>query len=115
MMNVETVKRGGQLPSGKHRFWWKAIVSFMVVLFTMPLGHGLMILMADERYSFALCRFCFGSYRFADGSSRCVCQRGYSADLMVFFSAAYFSGPDGWNSCLCTMPTALVRSPNLIR
>lgn len=90
MMNVETVKSGGQLPSGKHRYWWKAIVSFMVVLFTMPLGHGLMILMADERYSFALCRFCFGSYRFADGSSRCVCQRGYSADLMVFFGGLLF-------------------------
>lgn len=44
-MNVETMKSGGQLPSGKHRYWWKAIVSFMMVLFTMPLGHGLMILM----------------------------------------------------------------------
>ena len=44
-MNVETMKSGGQLPSGKHRYLWKAIVSFMMVLFTMPLGHGLMILM----------------------------------------------------------------------
>lgn len=27
------------------RYWWKAIASFMLVLFTMPLGHALMILM----------------------------------------------------------------------
>lgn len=27
------------------RNWWKAIASFMLVLFTMPLGHALMILM----------------------------------------------------------------------
>lgn len=25
--------------------WWKAITSFLVVLFTMPLGHALMIIM----------------------------------------------------------------------
>ena len=29
----------------KKRYWWKAIASFMMVLFTMPLGHALMILM----------------------------------------------------------------------
>lgn len=28
----------------KH-YWWKTIASFMVVLFTMPLGHALMIIM----------------------------------------------------------------------
>jgi len=27
------------------KYWWKAIVSFLVVLFTMPLGHALMIIM----------------------------------------------------------------------
>lgn len=25
--------------------WWKSIASFLVVLFTMPLGHALMIIM----------------------------------------------------------------------
>lgn len=25
--------------------WWKAIASFLVVLFTMPLGHALMMIM----------------------------------------------------------------------
>ena len=29
----------------KKRYWWKAIAAFMMVLFTMPLGHALMILM----------------------------------------------------------------------
>ena len=27
------------------RYWWKAIASFLMVLFTMPLGHALMIMM----------------------------------------------------------------------
>lgn len=29
----------------KERYWWKAIASFLFVLFTMPLGHALMIVM----------------------------------------------------------------------
>lgn len=29
----------------RKRYWWKAIASFLLVLFTMPLGHALMILM----------------------------------------------------------------------
>ncbi len=27
-------------PAAKRRYWWKAIASFLMVLFTMPLGHG---------------------------------------------------------------------------
>ena len=37
-----------ELTSGEvktKRYWWKAIACFMMVLFTMPLGHALMILM----------------------------------------------------------------------
>ena len=30
---------------GKQRHWWKAIAAFLMVLFTMPLGHALMIIM----------------------------------------------------------------------
>ena len=34
------------MPSaGSKRYWWKAIASFLMVLFTMPLGHALMIIM----------------------------------------------------------------------
>lgn len=31
--------------NGKKRYWWKAIASFLLVLFMMPLGHALMIIM----------------------------------------------------------------------
>lgn len=30
---------------GKKKYWWKASASFLMVLFTMPLGHAVMILM----------------------------------------------------------------------
>ena len=39
-MNVKTKKQ---------RYWWKASASFLMVLFTMPLGHALMILMGPCR------------------------------------------------------------------
>lgn len=29
----------------KNTYWWRTIASFVLVLFTMPLGHALMILM----------------------------------------------------------------------
>ena len=29
----------------KKNYWWKTIASFLVVLFTMPLGHALMMIM----------------------------------------------------------------------
>ena len=29
----------------KKKYWWKATASFLMVLFTMPLGHAVMILM----------------------------------------------------------------------
>lgn len=29
----------------KKTYWWRTIASFVLVLFTMPLGHALMILM----------------------------------------------------------------------
>ena len=35
-MNVQTKRQ---------RYWWKASASFLMVLFTMPIGHALMILM----------------------------------------------------------------------
>lgn len=41
---IETKNTAGT-PSGKKRYWWKASASFLLVLFTMPLGHALMIIM----------------------------------------------------------------------
>ena len=34
-----------QQKTNRKRYWWKAIASFLFVLFMMPLGHALMILM----------------------------------------------------------------------
>ena len=31
-------KDGGSTPPGKKQYWWKATASFLMVLFTMPLG-----------------------------------------------------------------------------
>ena len=33
------------IQNSRQRYWWKASASFLMVLFTMPLGHALMILM----------------------------------------------------------------------
>ena len=41
---TETTKTAGT-PPGKKLYWWKASASFLLVLFTMPLGHALMIMM----------------------------------------------------------------------
>ena len=34
-----------QVADGTKLYWWKAVASFLMVLFTMPLGHALMITM----------------------------------------------------------------------
>lgn len=41
------------------RYWWKAIASFLLVLFTMPLGHALMIIMEHTMGDTALHYFAF--------------------------------------------------------
>lgn len=41
--NAATINN--QTAIGKQRYWWKAIASFLMVLFAMPLGHALMIIM----------------------------------------------------------------------
>lgn len=38
----------------KHLYWWKAIASFLFVLFMMPLGHALMIIMEHTMSESAL-------------------------------------------------------------
>lgn len=41
-------------PASAKRYWWKAIASFLTVLFTMPLGHALMIIMEHAMNETAL-------------------------------------------------------------
>lgn len=43
--NVMIAETNMMTPVRKRHYWWKAIVSFLMVLFTMPLGHALMIIM----------------------------------------------------------------------
>ena len=39
------MKQDLNVQTKRQLYWWKAIASFLMVLFTMPLGHALMILM----------------------------------------------------------------------
>ena len=43
--DVKTTEMNLMPSAGSKRYWWKAIASFLMVLFTMPLGHALMIIM----------------------------------------------------------------------
>lgn len=43
-----------QQPECRKRYWWKAIASFLFVLFMMPLGHALMIIMEHSMNQTAL-------------------------------------------------------------
>lgn len=42
--DVKTTEMNLMPSAGSKRYWWKAIASFLMVLFTMPLGHALMII-----------------------------------------------------------------------
>lgn len=42
---IETNKLSNARQGARKKYWWKAIASFLLVLFTMPLGHALMIIM----------------------------------------------------------------------
>lgn len=44
-METNDVSSGAVQAKDRKLYWWKAIASFLTVLFTMPLGHALMILM----------------------------------------------------------------------
>ena len=79
---TETTK--ATLPAAKRRYWWKAIASFLMVLFTMPFGaraddyHGTL----DERDCFALFGLCHGRGRSGDGDCRRIRQRGYTPNTL---------------------------------
>ena len=52
--DVKTTEMNLMPSAGSKRYWWKAIASFLMVLFTMPLGHALMIFMEHVLSSAAL-------------------------------------------------------------
>lgn len=46
MEKIENLKSSNKISEiSNKRYWWKATASFLMVLFTMPLGHALMIMM----------------------------------------------------------------------
>lgn len=45
MINKKMEKTKDLQSNGKKKYWWKATASFFLVLFMMPLGHALMIIM----------------------------------------------------------------------
>ena len=91
-------------PASAKRYWWKAIASFLTVLFTMPLGHALMIIMEHAMNETALHYSAFAMG--AAGMIMVIAGVYAKGD----FSAACCSGPDGWNFFSCTTPTATAPS-----
>ena len=91
----------------KKIYWWRTLASFILVLFTMPLGHALMILMEKFMQPEAVHYAGF--------------MMGFAGLVMVIIgvfvkgsgdsSAAYSSGPAGWSSSSFIMPAATACSP----
>lgn len=90
-----------------HRLhWWKASVSFLFVLMTMPLGHALMIILEHSLDPTALhyAAFAMGAVGMVMVIAG-VFARAPPARRSGVCSAGCSSGPDGWSSSSCTMPT----------
>lgn len=100
-------------PAAKRRYWWKAIASFLMVLFTMPLGHGLMIIMEHLMSETVLhySAFVMGAVGMAMVIVG-VFAKGDTRQTLWGFSAACFSGQAGWNFSSCILPTVSARSRN---
>ena len=94
-------------PKVRKKYVGKAVASFLLVLFTMPLGHALMILMEHllEPGTLHVCAFLMGAagllLTVAGVFVRTTCGRRCAAS-----SAACSSGRAGWNFCSSIMPTA---------
>ena len=94
----------------KREFYpWRTIASFMLVLFAMPLGHALMILMEKfmEEGAMHLAGFLMGLV----GLIMVIVGVMVKGEILVKrfgdYLAGCSSGQDGSNSCLCTMLVAM--------
>ena len=114
--DVKTTEMNLMPSAGSKRYWWKAIASFLMVLFTMPLGHALMIIMEHVMNETVLhySAFCYGSGGDGHGNYRRVCPRRYPPDAMGLFGGLLF-GRVGWNFYLCILPIVSVHNLNWIR
>lgn len=97
----------------KKKYWWKATASFLMVLFTMPLGHAVMILMEHflDETTLHYSAFAMGFVGMLMVMQACL-PREIRARLCGDCSAVCCSGRDGWNSCLCILPTVSAHSRN---
>lgn len=96
----------------KKIYWWRTLASFILVLFTMPLGHALMILMEKfmqpEAVHYAGFMMGFaGLVMVIIG----VFVKGDTRQTLWDSSAACSSGPAGWSSSFFIMPAATACSP----
>lgn len=65
------------------RYWWKATISFLLVLFTMPLGHALMITMEHLLSPTALHYSAFGMGAVGcNGYIRRLCRRRHATNFV---------------------------------
>lgn len=101
-------------PAAKRRYWWKAIASFLMVLFTMPLGHGLMIIMEHLMSETVLhySAFVMGAVGMAMVIVGVFAKRRYAPNTLGDSSAVCSSGQAGWNFSSCILPTVSARSRN---
>ena len=105
------------MPSaGSKRYWWKAIASFLMVLFTMPLGHALMIIMEHVMNETVLhySAFAMGAVGMVMVIIGVFAQRRYPPDAMGLLEGLLF-GRVGWNFYLCILPIVSVHNLNWIR
>ena len=99
-------------PAAKRRYWWKAIASFLMVLFTMPLGHGLMIIMEHLMSETVLhySAFVMGAVGMAMVIVGVFAKGDTRQTLWGFFGGLLFW--TGWNFSSCILPTVSARSRN---
>ena len=84
--------------------WWKAIASFLLVLFTMPLGHALMMIMEKTMTPDALHYSAF----FMGLVGLLIVIAGVFVKSVVCYS-----GLDGWSFYFNTMLLDGVHNPKL--
>lgn len=98
-------------PAAKRRYWWKAIASFLMVLFTMPLGHGLMIIMEHLMSETVLhySAFVMGAVGMAMVIVGVFAKGDTRQTLGILRRSARQAG---WNFSSCILPTVSARSRN---
>ncbi len=90
--DVKTTEMNLMPSAGSKRYWWKAIASFLMVLFTMPLGHALMIIMEHVMNETVL-HYSALLWGGGDGHNyRRVCPRRYPPDAMGLLEDCFWTG-----------------------